>query len=246
MEEKFLTIDKDSIQMLQGNIDDYPCGIVIPIDKPYRWTSADVVRNVKFIAQKHFRKKNLKVGHAGTLDPLATGILLVCIGKATKQAEALQAERKEYIAEIELGATTPCFDLEKEIDKRYPYEHITREMVEQMIPRFIGEQDQVPPIFSAKLIDGTRAYEMARAGEEVVMKPARITIYNLEILEFSLPKLVLRVECSKGTYIRSLARDVGAALESGGHLTGLTRTLSGGFGIGKALKMEDLDQVMKR
>lgn len=246
MEEKFLTIDKDSIQMLQGNIDDYPCGIVIPIDKPYRWTSADVVRKVKFIAQKHFRKKNLKVGHAGTLDPLATGILLVCIGKATKQAEALQAERKEYIAEIELGATTPCFDLEKEIDKRYPYEHITREMVEQMIPRFIGEQDQVPPIFSAKLIDGTRAYEMARAGEEVVMKPARITIYNLEILEFSLPKLVLRVECSKGTYIRSLARDVGVALESGGHLTGLTRTLSGGFGIGKALKMEDLDQVMKR
>ena len=246
MEEKFLTIDKDSIQMLQGNIDDYPCGIVIPIDKPYRWTSADVVRKVKFIAQKHFHKKNLKVGHAGTLDPLATGILLVCIGKATKQAEALQAERKEYIAEIELGATTPCFDLEKEIDKRYPYEHITREMVEQMIPRFIGEQDQVPPIFSAKLIDGTRAYEMARAGEEVVMKPARITIYNLEILEFSLPKLVLRVECSKGTYIRSLARDVGAALESGGHLTGLTRTLSGGFGIGKALKMEDLEQVMKR
>lgn len=246
MEEKFLTIDKDSIQMLQGNIDDYPCGIVIPIDKPYRWTSADVVRKVKFIAQKHFHKKNLKVGHAGTLDPLATGILLVCIGKATKQAEALQAERKEYIAEIELGATTPCFDLEKEIDKRYPYEHITREMVEQVIPRFIGEQDQVPPIFSAKLIDGTRAYEMARAGEEVVMKPARITIYNLEILEFSLPKLVLRVECSKGTYIRSLARDVGAALESGGHLTGLIRTLSGGFGIGKALKMEDLDQVMKR
>lgn len=246
MEEKFLTIDKDSIQMLQGNIDDYPCGIVIPIDKPYRWTSADVVRKVKFIAQKHFHKKNLKVGHAGTLDPLATGILLVCIGKATKQAEALQAERKEYIAEIELGATTPCFDLEKEIDKRYPYEHITREMVEQVIPQFIGEQDQVPPIFSAKLIDGTRAYEMARAGEEVVMKPARITIYNLEILEFSLPKLVLRVECSKGTYIRSLARDVGVALESGGHLTGLTRTLSGGFGIGKALKMEDLDQVMKR
>lgn len=246
MEERFLTIDKDSIQMLQGNIDDYPCGIVIPIDKPYRWTSADVVRKVKFIAQKHFHKKNLKVGHAGTLDPLATGILLVCIGKATKQAEALQAERKEYIAEIELGATTPCFDLEKEIDKRYPYEHITREMVEQMLPKFLGEQDQVPPIFSAKLIDGTRAYEMARAGEEVVMKPARITIYNLEILEFSLPRLVLRVECSKGTYIRSLARDVGAALESGGHLTGLTRTLSGGFGIGKALKMEDLDLVMKR
>lgn len=246
MGEKFLTIDKSSIQMLQGNIDDYPGGIVLPIDKPYRWTSADVVRKVKFIAQKHFHNRKLKVGHAGTLDPLATGILLVCLGKATKQAEALQAERKEYIAEIELGATTPCFDLEKEIDKRYPYEHITREMVESVLPQFIGEQDQVPPIFSAKLIDGTRAYEMARAGEEVVMKPARITIYNLEIVEFALPRLVLRVECSKGTYIRSLARDVGAALESGGHLTGLTRTLSGGFGIAKALKMEDLEQVMKK
>lgn len=246
MTDKFLTIDKDSIQMLQGNIEEYPCGIVIPIDKPYRWTSADVVRKVKFIAQKHFHNRKLKVGHAGTLDPLATGILLVCLGKATKQAEALQTERKEYIAEIELGATTPCFDLEKEIDKRYPYEHITREMVESVLPQFIGEQEQVPPIFSAKLIDGTRAYEMARAGEEVVMKPARITIYNLEIVEFDLPRLVLRVQCSKGTYIRSLARDVGAALESGGHLTGLTRTLSGGFGIAKALKMEDLEQVMKK
>lgn len=246
MTDKFLTIDKESIQMLQGNIDDYPCGIVIPIDKPYRWTSADVVRKVKFIAQKHFHNRKLKVGHAGTLDPLATGILLVCLGKATKQAEALQAERKEYVAEIELGATTPCFDLEKEIDKRYPFEHITREMVEKVLPQFIGEQDQVPPIFSAKLIDGTRAYEMARAGEEVVMKPARITIYDLEIVEFALPRLVLRVQCSKGTYIRSLARDIGVALESGGHLTGLTRTLSGGFEIGKALKMEDLEQVMKK
>ena len=246
MEEKFLTVDKDSIQLLSGNIDDYPGGVVIPVDKPYRWTSADVVRKVKFVAQKHFHKKNIKVGHAGTLDPLATGILLVCLGKATKQAEALQAEQKEYIATIELGATTPCFDLEKEIDQRYPFEHITREMVEGILPQFIGEQDQIPPIFSAKLIDGTRAYEMARAGEEVVMKPARITIYNLEIMEFQLPKLVLKVKCSKGTYIRSLARDVGAALQSGGHLTGLVRTMSGGFEIGKALAMEDLENVMKR
>lgn len=246
MGEKFLTIDKSSIQMLQGNIDDYPGGIVLPIDKPYRWTSADVVRKVKFIAQKHFHKRNIKVGHAGTLDPLATGILLVCLGKATKQAEALQAEQKEYIASIELGATTPCFDLEKEIDKRYPYEHITREMVEEMIPRFIGEQDQIPPIFSAKLIDGTRAYEMARAGEEVQMKPARITIYELEIVEFELPRLVLRVKCSKGTYIRSLARDVGMALGSGGHLTGLQRSRSGGFSIDQALKMEDMELIMKK
>lgn len=246
MGEKFLTVDKDSIQLLGGNIDDYPGGVVIPIDKPYRWTSADVVRKVKFVAQKHFHKKNIKVGHAGTLDPLATGVLLVCLGKATKQAEALQAEQKEYIASIELGATTPCFDLEKEIDQRYPYGHITREMVGGILPKFIGEQDQIPPVFSAKLIDGTRAYEMARAGEEVVMKPARITIYDLEILEFELPKLVLRVKCSKGTYIRSLARDVGVALQSGGHLTGLIRTQSGGFRVEKCLKMEDLENVMKK
>ena len=246
MGEKFLTVDKDSIQLLGSNIDDYPGGVVIPIDKPYRWTSADVVRKVKFVAQKHFHKKNIKVGHAGTLDPLATGVLLVCLGKATKQAEALQAEQKEYIASIELGATTPCFDLEKEIDQRYPYEHITREMVEGILPKFIGEQDQIPPVFSAKLIDGTRAYEMARAGEEVVMKPARIAIYDLEIVEFELPKLVLRVKCSKGTYIRSLARDVGEALQSGGHLTGLIRTQSGGFSVEKCLKMEDLENVMKK
>ena len=243
---EFLTVDKDNLLALGNNIDDYPDGIVLPFDKPYRWTSADVVRKVKFIAQKHFHKKNLKVGHAGTLDPLATGVLLVCLGKATKQAEALQAQKKEYIAQIELGATTPCFDMEKEIDCTYPFEHITREMVEEMIPKFIGEQDQIPPVFSAKLIDGTRAYEMARAGEEVVMKPARITIYDLEIVEFSLPRLVLRVSCSKGTYIRSRARDVGAALGSGGYLSGLKRTVSGGFTVGKALNMEDLESIMKK
>ena len=243
---EFLTIDKDNLQPLGGNIDDYPGGIVLPFDKPYRWTSADVVRKVKFIAQKHFHKKNLKVGHAGTLDPLATGVLLVCIGKATKQAEALQAEKKEYIAQIELGATTPCFDMEKEIDCTYPYEHITREMVEAAIPGFLGEQDQVPPVFSAKLIDGTRAYEMARAGEEVVMKPARITIYEMEIVEFELPRLVLRIKCSKGTYIRSIARDMGKALGSGGYLSGLVRTQSGGFHVGKALSMEDMGEIMKK
>lgn len=243
---EFLTIDKDNLQPIGGNIDDYPGGIVLPFDKPYRWTSADVVRKVKFIAQKHFHKKNLKVGHAGTLDPLATGVLLVCLGKATKQAEALQAEKKEYIAQIELGATTPCFDMEKEIDCTYPFEHITREMVEAAIPGFLGEQDQIPPVFSAKLIDGTRAYEMARAGEEVVMKPARITIYEMEIVEFELPRLVLRIKCSKGTYIRSIARDMGKALGSGGYLSGLVRTQSGGFHVGRALSMDDVGEIMKK
>ena len=198
------------------------------------------------MAQKHFRKKNIKVGHAGTLDPLATGVLLVCIGKATKQAEALQAQQKEYIAEITLGATTPSFDLEKEMDALYPYEHITKEAVEAVLEGMTGEQDQIPPVFSAKLINGTRAYEMARAGEEVVMKPARINIYSLEIVDFSLPKLVVRVRCSKGTYIRSLARDIGAALDSGGHLTGLIRSESGNFKVTEALSMDDITEVLNK
>lgn len=238
-------IEKDSLQKLSHNIDDYPGGVVIPLDKPLKWTSADAVRKIKFLAQKHFRKRNIKVGHAGTLDPLATGVLLICLGKATKQAEALQAQQKEYIAEITLGATTPSYDLEKEIDATYPYEHITLDAVKRVLEEMVGEQDQIPPIFSAKLIDGTRAYEMARAGEEVVMKPARITIYALEIMDFSLPKLVVRVKCSKGTYIRSLARDIGAALDSGGHLTGLIRSASGGFTVSNSLSMEEVVEILK-
>lgn len=241
----FTVVQKSSLQKLARNIDDYPQGVVLPLDKPLKWTSADAVRKIKFMAQKYFHKRNIKVGHAGTLDPLATGVLLICLGKATKQAEALQAQQKEYIAEITLGATTPSYDLEKEIDAVYPYEHITLESVNRVLEGMIGEQDQIPPIFSAKLIDGTRAYEMARAGEEVVMKPARITIYSLEVMDFSLPKLVVRVKCSKGTYIRSLARDIGAALDSGGHLTGLIRSASGGFTVGDSLSMDDITELLK-
>ncbi|MBQ5804075.1 MAG: tRNA pseudouridine(55) synthase TruB [Bacteroidales bacterium] len=242
----YIVLKKGALPELSHNIEDYPDGIVILLDKPLKWTSADAVRRIKFLAQKHFRKKNIKVGHAGTLDPLATGVLLVCIGKATKQAEALQAQQKEYIAEITLGATTPSFDLEKEIDALYPYEHITKEAVEAVLEGMTGEQDQIPPVFSAKLINGTRAYEMARAGEEVVMKPARINIYSLEIVDFSLPKLVVRVRCSKGTYIRSLARDIGAALDSGGHLTGLIRSESGNFKVTEALSMDDITEVLNK
>jgi tRNA pseudouridine55 synthase len=244
MTENFLLLKKGAVQELSNNIDDYPGGIVILLDKPLKWTSADAVRRIKFLAQKHFRKKNIKVGHAGTLDPLATGVLLICIGKATKQAEALQAQQKEYIAEITLGATTPSYDLEKEIDATYPYEHITAEAVEETLAAMTGEQDQVPPIFSAKLINGVRAYEMARAGEEVEMKPSRITLYKLDVMDFTLPKLVLRVKCSKGTYIRSLARDVGVALNSGGHLTGLIRSGSGEFVVSEALSMEDVSLIL--
>ena len=242
----YIVLKKGALPELSHNIEDYPDGIVILLDKPLKWTSADAVRRIKFLAQKHFRKKNIKVGHAGTLDPLATGVLLVCIGKATKQAEALQAQQKEYIAEITLGATTPSFDLEKEMDALYPYEHITKEAVEAVLEGMTGEQDQIPPVFSAKLINGTRAYEMARAGEEVVMKPARINIYSLEIVDFSLPKLVVRVRCSKGTYIRSLARDIGAALDSGGHLTGLIRSESGNFKVTEALSMDDITEVLNK
>lgn len=238
-------IQKSSLQKLSHNIDDYPDGVVIPLDKPLKWTSADAVRKIKFLAQKHFRRRNIKVGHAGTLDPLATGVLLICLGKATKKAEALQAQQKEYIAEITLGATTPSYDLEKEIDAVYPYEHITLDDVHRVLSGMVGEQDQIPPVFSAKLIDGTRAYEKARAGEEVVMKPARITIYAIEVIDFSLPKLVVRVKCSKGTYIRSLARDIGEALDSGGHLTGLIRSASGSFTVSQALSMEQVSEILK-
>lgn len=238
-------IQKSSLQKLSHNIDDYPDGVVIPLDKPLKWTSADAVRKIKFLAQKYFRRRNIKVGHAGTLDPLATGVLLICLGKATKKAEALQAQQKEYIAEITLGATTPSYDLEKEIDAVYPYEHITLDDVNRVLSGMVGEQDQIPPVFSAKLIDGTRAYEKARAGEEVVMKPARITIYAIEVIDFSLPKLVVKVKCSKGTYIRSLARDIGEALDSGGHLTGLIRSASGSFTVSQALSMEQVAEILK-
>lgn len=228
-----------SNEPLDNNIDNYPCGIVLSIDKPYRWTSADVVRKIKFSAQRFFHKRNIKVGHAGTLDPLATGVLLVCLGRATKMAEALQAERKEYIATVRVGATTPCFDLEKEVDAVFPYEHITKEAVIAAIEKMTGVQEQIPPVFSAKLIDGKRAYEMARAGAEVEMRASVITIYEIELLDFNLPDIKLRISCSKGTYIRSFARDLGIMLGSGAHLVQLQRSGSGGFRVEDSISVED-------
>ncbi len=239
MTESFKIIKKSDLAPLSHNIDDYPNGIVLNVDKPYKWTSADAVRKIKFQLQRHFNKKSIKVGHAGTLDPLATGILLVCIGKATKKAETLQAERKEYIAQIKFGATTPCFDCEKEEDQTFPFEHITLEMLKDICATFIGEQLQVPPIFSAKLVDGVRAYNMAREGQECEMRSSLIHIYDLEILGYSENILSLRVECSKGTYIRALARDLGVAAQSGAYLVGLQRTISGQFNIEDALSIDD-------
>ena len=258
-----------------NNIEDYPEGIILPIDKPYRWTSADVLRKVKYAACRHFGKKNLKVGHAGTLDPLATGILLVCIGPATRKAEELQRSRKQYLAGVSFGATTPSYDLEKDIDVQYPLDGVSREALEALLPSFVGEQDQVAPLFSAKSVDGVRAYEMARRRlreglpleDTDIIQANRITIYSLKLEQWldsapeqqvlddgkgrirvadisgrKLPTAMLRVDCSKGTYIRALARDLGEALGSGAFLSSLRRTGNGGFTIEEALT---LDEVME-
>ena len=289
---------------LSGNIEDYPEGIIIPIDKPYRWTSADVIRKVKFAAIRHFGKKNLKVGHAGTLDPLATGVLLVCIGKATKLAEELQSHDKEYVAGITFGATTPSYDLEKDIDRFFPHEHITAESVAAALPAFIGEQNQIAPLFSAKSVDGVRAYELARklhkegktldeAAAELI-RVSRITISELELMEFSeasgccgegnratplaagggaraygvggvvshstassrinvtdnsalgLPRASVRMACSKGTYVRAFARDLGETLGSGAHLDSLQRSRSGIFRVEDSLTVEQAISLLQK
>lgn len=290
LEIKALIADK---QFLSGNsrlsesIEDYPEGIIIPIDKPYRWTSADVIRKVKWAACRHFHKKNLKVGHAGTLDPLATGVLLVCIGKATKLAETLQKEGKEYLAGVSFGATTPSYDLEKAIDQEYPVEGVTEESVREVLPWFLGEQEQIAPLFSAKSVDGVRAYELARKQYREAHKEKTdvmtdfdhtvaetlnkqiINISGMELISFfpngkesgpelsdeglrpnprinvvdtsalHLPLAMIRIKCSKGTYIRALARDLGEALGSGAHLHSLKRTKSGGFTVENSLSVNE-------
>ncbi len=218
---------------------DFPEGYIAVIDKPLEWTSTDVVRKIKYALQHKLGYRKIKIGHAGTLDPLATGVLIVCIGKATKMVNALQAEEKEYIAELELGATTPSFDMEHPIDCRYPTEHITREMIEQAMQSLTGERLQAPPIYSAKKVEGVRAYEFARAGEEVELKKALINIYEMEILELDMPRLKIRVRCSKGTYIRSLAQEIGQAVNSGAYLTSLRRTRSGGFTAENGWNLQD-------
>ena len=218
---------------------DFPEGYIAVIDKPLEWTSTDVVRKIKYALQHKLGYRKIKIGPAGTLDTLATGVLIICIGKATKMVNALQAEEKEYIAELELGATTPSFDMEHPIDCRYPTEHITREMIEQALADLTGERLQAPPIYSAKKVEGVRAYEFARAGEEVELKKALINIYEMEILELEMPRLKIRVRCSKGTYIRSLAQEIGQAVGSGAYLTSLRRTRSGGFTAENGWKLEN-------
>ena len=296
-------LDKENIKelILSGNIDDYPEGIIVPIDKPYRWTSADVIRKVKWCACRHFHKNNLKVGHAGTLDPLATGVLLVCIGKATKMAEELQKHEKEYIAGITFGATTPSYDLEKDIDQTYPTDGVSEAALRAALPGFLGEQEQVAPLFSAKSVDGVRAYELARkAWKRMHAQKAEpvgfdhsavetlsrqlINIIDIDLIRFCpdgipadsieqcdaslhnpdgsvnlrnsrinvtdnralhLPHADIRVACSKGTYIRALARDLGEALGSGAHLDGLRRTRTGGFEVSKALTITQATGIFR-
>ena len=237
--------DRNFAWPLSGNLEDYPDGLIFPLDKPYRWTSADAVRKVKFWLQRHFHCRKIKVGHAGTLDPLATGLLIICAGRATKLVDTLQAHTKEYVADIEFGATTPSYDLEKEIDNLYPYEHITKQIIEEALEGFIGPQEQVPPIFSAKMVGGTRAYEYARAGEAVELKSSLITIEKAHLDDFKTgttgrPVATVTLRCSKGTYIRSFARDLGLAVGSGAHLTALRRTLSGDFEINNAIDLDFL------
>ena len=285
-----LVADRSFKGILGRDIDEYPEGIVIPVDKPYRWTSADVIRKIKYAAVKHFGKKNLKVGHAGTLDPLATGILLVCIGKATKRAEEFQSHDKEYVAGITFGATTPSYDLEKEIDCMYPTDRVSENTLKEVLPGFLGVQQQVAPLFSAKSVDGVRAYEMARRQYRQSRKDGTafdheaasllttqtIDISELELLSFSpggaatktadplpetgtgqkgrinvtdnsalgLPRAEIRVVCSKGTYIRALARDIGEALDSGAHLDSLRRTRSGDFMIGNAVSITEATDLL--
>lgn len=202
-------------------------GEVLYFNKPLGWTSFKVVGHARYHICRRMKVKKLKVGHAGTLDPLATGVMIVCTGKATKRIEEFQYHTKEYVATIQLGATTPSYDLEHEIDATYPTEHITRELVEETLKTFIGEIQQVPPAFSACMVNGKRAYDLARKGEEVELKPKLLVIDEIEVLECNLPEIKVRVVCSKGTYIRALARDIGEALQSGAHLTALERTRVG-------------------
>ena len=223
---------------------DFPEGYVAVIDKPYEWTSADVVRKIKFQLRKCGYPK-IKIGHAGTLDPLATGILLVCIGRATKSVDMLQAERKEYVAELQLGATTPSGDMEHPVDHTYHTEHITREEVEEALRSLTGEREQLPPLYSAKKVQGVRAYEFAREGVEVELKKALINIYAMELMEYDLPRIKIRVECSKGTYIRSLAFEIGEALNSGAYLSSLRRTRSGEFCVENAHSLDEFMEKLK-
>jgi tRNA pseudouridine55 synthase len=219
---------------------DFIEGEVLYVAKPLHWTSFNLVSKIRWQLQRKLKIKKLKVGHAGTLDPLATGVMIICTGKSTKLIESFQYQTKEYIATLELGATTPSFDLELPKDGTFPTGHITRELVNEMIPRFVGEIWQIPPAYSAVKVDGKRAYDYARDGQKIELKPKLLVIDEIEILDFTMPVLKIRVVCSKGTYIRALARDIGLALESGAHLIALERTKIGDVKLNDCWQIDDL------
>ena len=222
-------------------------GHIFYFDKPYQWTSFNLVAKVRRQLCLKLGIKKLKVGHAGTLDPLATGVMVVCAGRATKRINELQAHVKEYVATLQLGATTPSFDLEKPIDATFPTSHITREALEAVLRRFVGRIEQVPPSFSACKVDGHRAYNLARKGREVELQPKVLVISEIELISFDASSMqcTLRVVCSKGTYIRALARDIGEALHSGAHLTALRRTRVGDVRVEDCMQVDDFDQWLE-
>ena len=226
---------------------DFKSGTILSFDKPLEWTSFGLVNKVRYLLCRHIGEKKLKVGHAGTLDPLATGVLIICTGKATKQIDTLQAKTKEYVATLQLGATTPSFDLETEVDATYPTAHITEEKVEEALTRFIGRIEQVPPSYSACKVDGKRAYDLARQGKEVELKAKVLVIDEIELQDFnsSAMQATIRVVCSKGTYIRALARDIGQALESGAHLTALRRTRIGDYKVEDCHTLDTFQQWLE-
>lgn len=225
---------------------DFVEGEILAFDKPYRWTSFDVVGKTRWLLCHRLGVKKLKVGHTGTLDPLATGVVVVCTGRKTKLIDQLQNHTKEYVATLQLGATTPSFDLEKPVDATYPTEHITRALIDEVIPSFLGEQLQVPPMFSAVKVDGKRAYELARKGQDAELKAKLLVIDEIEVLAFDAEKmqLTLRIACSKGTYIRALARDIGQRLHSGAHLIALRRTRVGDIRIEDCMDFEQFTQLI--
>ncbi len=225
---------------------DFIAGEVLFFNKPLTWTSFDLVNKFRYKLSRKLKVKKIKVGHAGTLDPLATGVMIVCTGKATKRIDEFQFQTKEYVATLKLGETTPSFDLEKEVDAVYPTEHITRELVEDVLKQFVGTIEQVPPVFSACKIEGKRAYELARNGEEVPLKAKTLVIDEIELLSCELPVIKIRVVCSKGTYIRALARDIGIALHSGAHLIALERTRVGDVTLDQCMNPEDIDAFLDR
>ena len=226
--------------------EDYLAGQMVLIDKPLGWSSFDVVKKIKHLISKKYNLKKLKVGHAGTLDPLATGLLIVCTGKFTKRISEIQGQEKTYTGTITLGGTTPSYDLETEVDNNYKTSHITKELIHQATKQFIGEIDQKPPIFSALKKGGERLYEKARRGEEIIIESRKIFVREFNIISIENFTVAFEIKCSKGTYIRSIANDFGAALNSGGYLSSLCRTAIGDYELSKGIDIESFEKLLNK